>query len=101
MTLQPVNLVAIPWLKKEDWPRWRELDQQLPTYERWLLTIEEAMKAASAAGSYYVKVPIDPGRFLEWCLREKKKVDHDSRSEYAAAAVSLAATQAKIAMKRH
>ena len=28
--------IAVAWLLKEDWIRWRAIDPELPAYGRWL-----------------------------------------------------------------
>ncbi|QQO16084.1 hypothetical protein JJB99_08000 [Bradyrhizobium diazoefficiens] len=76
--------VAIAWLRKEDWDRWQEIDNQLPAYDRWLAKIEDAIKQSTAPGSTPTKVDVDPDTFLAWCKTNGKPVHRDSRAQYAA-----------------
>jgi hypothetical protein len=76
--------VAVAWLRKEDWKRWQEIDDQLPPYERWFAKIEGLINQAETAGQMPTKIDVDPESFLAWCKATGKPVHRDTRAQYAA-----------------
>jgi len=74
--------VAVAWLRKEDWPRWQEIDPELLPYDRWLSKINQAIAAAERTGVVAEKVVVEPDAFVQWCDAHGKAIS--SRAEYAA-----------------
>lgn len=76
--------VAAAWLRKEDWPRWQSIDDQLPAYERWRAKIEAGIAASEGRGLVVEKVEVHIDQFLAWCRARRRTVDRDARAAYAA-----------------
>jgi hypothetical protein len=76
--------IVIPWLRKEDWPRWQSIDPKLRTYDDWLRKIEVTIKNVEKRGYLAQKVIVNPDDFLAWCESIKCKVDRNARSHFAA-----------------
>ena len=58
---------AIAWLRKEDWPRWLELDPLFqPDYQIWLRRMEAMYADLQAKGVNVVKVEVLPDEFIAW-----------------------------------
>ncbi len=55
--------IAVAWLRKEDWPRWHEIDSGLPPYDRWLETINHGIAIADAGGATAVQVKVGKAGF--------------------------------------
>jgi hypothetical protein len=77
--------IAVAWLRKEDWPRWHAIDRELPPYDQWLAKIDRAISETERKGKVAIKVDIDPEAFVQWCKSNGKKIDRNTRAEYAAA----------------
>jgi hypothetical protein len=62
-----VKRMAVAWMRKEDWPRWLEIDPQFqPDYDHWLRRMEAAYADLLAKGVNAVKVEVLPEKFLAW-----------------------------------
>jgi hypothetical protein len=79
-----VKLVAHVWLRKEDWPRWQEIDPELPSYDRWLTKENATTAEFKRKGIAAERIVVEPDRFLDWCRTNNKPVHRNTRSAYAA-----------------
>ena len=86
--------LGISWFRKEDWPRWLEIDSQFqPDYQHWLRRNEAAFAKYQAAGVPIIKVLVDPDEFLAWSKLTGKGVDTVARSAFVS--MKVMATDAK------
>lgn len=77
--------VAVAWLSKEDWPRWRALDPALVPYDLWLVNTNRLADQAERSGASVVKVALNPDDFVEWCkVHGQSPNERISRSNYSA-----------------
>jgi len=82
-----INLqgLAITWFRREDWPRWLEIDPQFqPDYAHWLKRMDKALVAYRAAGIPIIKPLVHPDAFLAWAQANGKSVGPTARAAYAA-----------------
>jgi len=85
--------VAVAWLRKEDWPRWRMIDPELPTYAEWHIKTEGVLKMLTSRGQTVEKITIDPGAFVAWRATNWRG-DADGRAARSAYAAAILAGQA-------
>jgi len=91
--------VAVAWLRKEDWPRWRLIDPELPPYAEWHIKTEGVMKMLTSRGQAFEKIAIDPGAFVAWrATTTNWRGGGDGRAARSAYATTILAGQA---MTRH
>lgn len=77
--------ISAAWLRREDWPRWREIDPTMrPDYDGWLAKMEAAFTRYQQAGIPIVKVMIDPDEFLTWAKDRGVAPDSNGRAAFAA-----------------
>ena len=81
----PTTQFAIPWLKEEDWPRWRLIDPELPPYDRWLAKVNRFVAEAQKKSIVAEKISVDPDVYADWCKGKGKPINRNTRAEYAAA----------------
>ena len=75
--------LGISWVRKEDWPRWLEIDSQFqPDYQHWLRRNEAAFTKYQAAGVPIIKVLVDPDEFLAWSRDNGGGVGSDDRAAF-------------------
>jgi hypothetical protein len=76
--------VPVAWYRRGDWPRWRTFDSHLPPYDKWLGSIEEAIKQLEQRGHSLDRVTIHPDEFLAWCQANGRNADRDAWNAYVA-----------------
>ncbi|MRD46772.1 hypothetical protein GHT07_05765 [Caenimonas koreensis DSM 17982] len=80
-----VRSIALAWLRKDEWPRWLELDPQFqPDYEHWLRRMNEAVAELQRRGNKVNKIDVGIDEFLEWSRVNGGKVDTHTRSAFVA-----------------
>ena len=85
----PLVIVAIAWLRKEDWPQWLAIDPNFqPDYDHWLKRMEKAVADTQKTGHLVEKIDVEPGEFLKWSRVNGGKVDSKARAAYAAMILS-------------
>jgi hypothetical protein len=81
----PVASIAAAWFRREDWPRWREIDPTIqPDFDVWLQGMEAAVDRYRAVDTPIVKTIILPDEFLAWTKATGHRVTTTARAEYAA-----------------
>jgi len=91
--------VAVAWLRKEDWPRWRLIDPELPPHAEWHSKTEGVMKMLTSRGQAFEKIAIDPGAFVAWrATTTNWRGGGDGRAARSAYATAILAGQG---MSRH
>lgn len=82
-----VEVVGIPWYKREDYPRLLQIFEdsaKLPvTFDGWLSKAENIAKKFEERGVLVVRAVIDPDTFSAWCASQKLKVDASARTMFA------------------
>jgi hypothetical protein len=87
----PPNLkrFALAWLRKEDWPRWLEIDSDFqPDYYHWLRRVTDAEARLKSDGVNVVRIDVLPEEFIEWAQSNGCPLDTRGRSAYATWKVS-------------
>ena len=76
---------GIAWLRKEDWPRWLDIDPDFQyDYDYWHRRMQGAYERLKAAGVSVVKVEVLPEEFIAWAQNNGCPFDTRGRSAYAA-----------------
>ena len=82
-----VQVVGIPWYKKENFKKLLKLFDDSHklhgTYHEWLASADELRKHMETESVSVVCVDIDPHDFSEWCKSKGCKLDADARGKYA------------------
>lgn len=77
--------VCTLWLKPEDYPRFREIfDDVDPTYDEWRARLERKLKAFTEQGVYVERMLIDPDELVAWCRENGREVNAEARALYPA-----------------
>lgn len=75
----------ILWLKPEDYPRFREIfDDVDDTYEEWLARMERRIPDFINQGANIERVLVDPDKIVAWCRETGRAVDAQARALYPA-----------------
>lgn len=85
---------AVAWLNADDWPRWLQIDPELPPYDHWRSITDNAMREASQRGVECALIAVDPDQFALWCKTKGYSPNETSRADYAAAALAKRPTRA-------
>jgi len=79
---------GIAWFREDQWPLLRSTasDSEVieDTYQEWLDHAYEFIKKLKKEGYQPVKIDFDVNEFNDWCQRNMKVPNGDSRSEYTA-----------------
>lgn len=82
-----VQIVGIPWYKKDNFKKLRRLfddgHKLHDTHREWLAAADQLRERLEAQGVRVVRVDIDPHEFASWCQAEGCKLDADARNRYA------------------
>jgi hypothetical protein len=80
--------LGIAWYREDQWQLLKSIasgpDIIEETYQEWLQCAEESLRKLKHRGLKPVKVDFDVKEFMDWCAREGRKPDGESRSEYTA-----------------
>jgi hypothetical protein len=80
----PKALIALAWLRREDWPRWQAIDADLPAYEQWLAKMDIAISEIEKRGNVAEKVIVNPDDFVAWCRANGRQIERNARAQFAA-----------------
>ncbi len=80
--------LGIAWYREDQWQLLKSTasdpDIIEETYEKWLQYAEDSLKKMKDQGLKPAKVDFDVKEFIDWCRREGRIPDGESRSEYTA-----------------
>jgi hypothetical protein len=89
MTDEPPRRIGLPWYRREDYQRIREImtdrHNLAPTYESWLAAAENNEIVGMEAGLQLRRILIEPEAFAVWCAEKGVKPDSAARRDYVAA----------------
>jgi hypothetical protein len=87
MKKQKIKL-GIAWYREDQWSLLKSTASDSGgienTYEEWFQHASESIKKLENQGVEPVKIVFDVNEFNDWCKRNKKFLDGESRSEYTA-----------------
>jgi hypothetical protein len=85
---QPRPIVGAAWCRCDQWDRLREVSEDWAeleeTWEEWSQAAEEALQRARAMGLDIRKVDVDVEELMRWCQAERRPINSESRSAFAA-----------------
>jgi hypothetical protein len=88
MTNEPARRIGLPWYRREDYPRIREMmadrHNLASTYETWLAAAENNESVGSQAGLHVTRILIEPEAFAQWCAEKGMEPDSSARRDYVA-----------------
>lgn len=80
--------IAIPFFTQEQWANARSVMEDGHTfhdsYAEFVQRVSSVEKKLRGQGNVTVRVNIEPEAFVQWCRGSGRKVDAESRSQYAA-----------------
>jgi len=83
----PPRRIGLPWYRREDYPRIREMMSDrhnlAPTYDQWLAAAENNESVGLQAGLGIARVMIEPDAFARWCAQKSLEPGSAARMEYA------------------
>ena len=86
MTDTPTRRIGLPWYRREDYPRIRDMMSDrhnlAPTYDAWLAAAENNESVGRAAGLQIARIPIEPEAFARWCAERGVEPGSAARMEY-------------------
>lgn len=79
--------MVLAWYRPEDWSKWRELcpGKMHESFEAWRIQADRTLLQMVRRGITVHRSEIRPDEFKEWCRRELRAIDGQSRCEYASA----------------
>ena len=96
MTDEPARRIGLPWYRREDYQRIREMmaDQHnlAPVYESWLAAAENNETVGREAGLQVSRIMIEPEVFAHWCAEKGVEPDAAARRNYVAEMISRSAS---------
>ncbi|MBJ6123982.1 hypothetical protein [Microvirga splendida] len=88
MANEPTRQIGLPWYRREDYPRIREMmadrHNLAPTYESWLAAAENNESVGRDAGLHVNRILIEPEAFARWCAAQGVEPDSAARRDYVA-----------------
>jgi hypothetical protein len=88
MSETPARRIGLPWYRREDYSRLREMMSDrhnlAPTYDQWLAAAENNESVGRQAGLEIVRVMIEPEAFARWCAEKGMEPGSAARTGYAA-----------------
>lgn len=77
--------IQILWLRPEDYPRFREIfDDVDDTFDEWRARMERRLAEVRVDGVEIERMLIDPDKLVEWCRENGRTVDANARALYPA-----------------
>jgi hypothetical protein len=88
MTNEPARRIGLPWYRRDDYQRIREMmvdrHNLAPTYESWLAAAENNEAVGREAGLHVSRILIEPEAFARWCVGRNVEPDSAARRDYVA-----------------
>lgn len=88
MANEPARRIGLPWYRREDYQRIREMmadrHNLAPTYESWLAAAENNETVGREAGLHVSHILIEPEAFARWCTERGADPDSAARRDYVA-----------------
>src|SRR5687767_3308506 len=88
MVNEPPRRIGLPWYRREDYPRIREMmadrHNLAPSYENWLAAAENNESVGRQAGLHVTRILIVPEAFAQWCTEKGVEPDSAARRDYVA-----------------
>jgi hypothetical protein len=88
MTNEPARRIGLPWYRREDYSRIREMmadrHNLASTYETWLAAAENNETVGRQAGLHVTRILIEPEAFAQWCAEKGMEPDSAARRDYVA-----------------
>ena len=80
--------LGVAWYRRDQWERLLEIsvDRDIleETYEEWKIYAKSKLRNLERSGIVLKKVDVDVDELLQWCKTQKKPVDGEARSLFAA-----------------
>ena len=80
--------VSIAWYRPEQWQRWLRVvddrDSFEGTFEEWEANATEQLATLRGQGLRVQKIQLDVDEVQHWCLMQKRLLNAEARSEFAA-----------------
>jgi hypothetical protein len=88
MTNGSARRIGLPWYRREDYQRIREMMTDphtlAPTYETWLAAAENNEAVGREAGLQVRRILIEPDAFAQWCAEKGVEPNGAARRDYVA-----------------
>ncbi|MBB3017247.1 hypothetical protein FHR70_000287 [Microvirga lupini] len=88
MTNESARRIGLPWYRREDYQRIREMmadrHNLAPAYETWLAAAENNESVGREAGLHVNRILIEPEAFARWCTEKGVEPDSVARRDYVA-----------------
>lgn len=88
MTNELARRIGLPWYRREDYLRIREMmadrHNLASTYETWLAAAENNETVGRQAGLHVTRILIEPEPFARWCADKGVEPDSAARRDYVA-----------------
>ena len=83
----PAAKVGIPWYRRDQWERWREISadraNMSESYDEWLEKAEKAIRNFTKNAMEVHKVDVDIDEFIGWATKENVPVTGFTRADFA------------------
>jgi len=80
------QIIGVGWYKKEQWKQLRDNSEDSEnleeTYYEWVANANDTIKKFSNSDYHIEKIEIDINELLEWCKKEKRALDGESRANF-------------------
>jgi hypothetical protein len=84
----PNVICAVAWYSEDQWHLMRQVavdpERLEEAYSEWLKVYENSVKDFKAHGMLVKKAKIDVEALVVWCIKEKRLIDAEARSHFAA-----------------
>ena len=81
-------LISIAWYRAEQWERWLRVvddrDNFEDTFEEWEANATAQLATLRGQGLRVQKILLDVDEVQRWCLMQKRPLNAEARSEFAA-----------------
>jgi hypothetical protein len=88
MTDAPPRRIGLPWYRREDYLRIRDMmtdrHNLASTYDTWLAAAENNENVGRQAGLQISRIMIEPDTFAKWCTEMGLEPDSAARIKYVA-----------------
>jgi hypothetical protein len=84
---QSAMAVGIPWYRREQWARWKEISldraEMCQTYDEWLEKAEHTIRNFTKDAVVVHKVDVDVEEFLNWATKQDVAITGVARADFA------------------